>query len=299
MSLHLLTRYGLPRDVTPAPTPAGYRYHRLVTTANNSRSTINIAEMELRQSVGGANAATGGTATAGSELGTEGDFTASKAFDSDAGTFWSSVEVDTAPTASASSTFSASYDPSKAFDGDPDTFWSAATGVTSAWIRAQYSGLITFTSYSVRARHDANNGTPKDWTLEYSDDGSSWETAHTVTNETGWADGEQRAFSNPYAGAHEYWRLNITANNGRSTINIAEILFGAPWEDRTWLQYDMGVGNALSVAEYAVRARSDANNGTPKDWTLEGSNDLSSWTVLDTVSNETGWSNGEMRVYTV
>ena len=96
-------------------------------------------------------------------------------------------------------------------------------------------------------------------------------------------------------GAHRYWRLNIADNNGRSTINVATFALFGPW----WLQYDQGSGNTIEVAEYAIRARSDANDGTPAAWTLEGSNDGVSWTVLDTVTGETGWSNGEQRAYTV
>ena len=35
----------------------------------------------------------------------------------------------------------------------------------------------------------------------------------------------------------------------------------------------------------------------PKAWTFEGSNDGEDWTVLDTQTSETGWSNGEERYY--
>lgn len=53
------------------------------------------------------------------------------------------------------------------------------------------------------------------------------------------------------------------------------------------------------VFSYFVTARSDTSTATvsPKNWTFEGSNDGQSWTVLDTVTNQTGWTNGMCRVY--
>src|SRR5690606_20218197 len=106
-------------------------------------------------------------------------------------------------------------------------------GVTAATIRYDYGDFVTgadVTKYRIRARADAADGAPKDWTLECSDDGSTWTVAHTVTGQTAWAPGEVREFTLPSVGAHRVWRLNISANNGRSTINIAEIEFdGYTW----------------------------------------------------------------------
>jgi hypothetical protein len=64
---------------------------------------------------------------------------------------------------------------------------------------------------------------PKDWTMEASNDGSSWTTLDTVTNETGWVNEETRTFvCDVVGGAYRYFRLNITANNGDSLTSVAE-----------------------------------------------------------------------------
>ena len=40
-----------------------------------------------------------------------------------------------------------------------------------------------------------------------------------------------------------------------------------------------------------------ADTRAPKDWTFEGSNDGENWTVLDTRTDESGWTKGEIRTY--
>jgi hypothetical protein len=54
--------------------------------------------------------------------------------------------------------------------------------------------------------------------------------------------------------------------------------------------------SAKTVTKYYLNGRYYSSGGYegqhPKDWTLEGSNDGSAWTVVDTVTGETGWTNG-------
>lgn len=49
---------------------------------------------------------------------------------------------------------------------------------------------------------------------------------------------------------------------------------------------------------YAMTARSSYGDGSPKDWTLRGSNDGVNWTVLDTQSGVT-WSNSQRRQFSL
>lgn len=139
--------------------PTAYRFFRLNVTANNGRSTTNVAELALRATSGGTNKA---TQTGG----------------------W------------ASSTTSG-YGAAAAFDGNTSTFWATANGVVAATLGNDLgSGQeITLAEYALRARSDANDGTPKTWTLEASRDLDSWASVHTVSNETSWANGEQRVFA--------------------------------------------------------------------------------------------------------
>jgi len=53
-----------------------------------------------------------------------------------------------------------------------------------------------------------------------------------------------------------------------------------------WLQYDFGAGNAQTVKRYTINV-ADVATRDPKDWTFLGSQDGSTWTTLDTQSNQT------------
>ena len=52
-----------------------------------------------------------------------------------------------------------------------------------------------------------------------------------------------------------------------------------------WLRYDFGAGNAQTVKRYTV-VSADVADRDPKTWTFQGSNDGSTWTTLDTQSNQ-------------
>jgi len=74
-----------------------------------------------------------------------------------------------------------------------------------------------------------------------------------------------------------------------------------PWVSAVlpaWLKIDLGASGAKVVSKYNITGRSLANvNQNPKSWTLEGSNDDTNWTVLDTVTNETSWIDLETRSF--
>ncbi len=53
----------------------------------------------------------------------------------------------------------------------------------------------------------------------------------------------------------------------------------------TFIKIDLGIGNEIIVVEYSLRTGS-VNNCHPRDWTFEGSNDDSDYTVLDTQTGQ-------------
>lgn len=134
---------------------------------------------------------------------------------------------DTAPSpfvASASSTFSPGqeYYP---FSGVGGQYW-IGTGSGVDWLELD-TGFVAgypLSVYSVRAQ--TINRAPKNFTMQGSNDGSTWTTLDTRTLQTGWAAGEVRNYAlGSLSANYRYFRLNITANNGDATYTEVAVLW--------------------------------------------------------------------------
>ncbi len=67
-----------------------------------------------------------------------------------------------------------------------------------------------------------------------------------------------------------------------------------------WLKLDLGAGIQASLSSYQVTVNIIPEPlRAPKNWTFEGSNDDSAWTVVDTQTNQLAWTSGETRTYTL
>ncbi len=100
-----------------------------------------------------------------------------------------------------------------------------------------------------------------------------------------------------------YWDANLKAEHafdGNRTNAAGRWL--ARRKDHMFVVYKFNEATKVNVLR--VWNASDTYGGydsagrSPKAWTFQGSNDGSNWTVLDTVTDQTGWSStGEMREY--
>jgi len=123
--------------------------------------------------------------------------------------------------ASASTEYSATYKAWKAMNDtniDVSDCWVSSTTPTVGspqWL--QYESIISrvIMGYSITTRNDSNTASPKDWTLQGSNNGSDWTILDTQTNQfpTNPSNTKQYYnFSNEVS--YIYYRLNITARNG-------------------------------------------------------------------------------------
>lgn len=117
----------------------------------------------------------------------------------------------------------------KAFDNDfASTKW-LALNQTAASVGYQFGSSATHLvlKYAITSGNDVSGRDPKDWTLEGSNDGSSWTTVDTITGETFASRLLTKEFvcDTPGTTAYEYYRLNISANNGDIHTQIEEIQF--------------------------------------------------------------------------
>ena len=109
----------------------------------------------------------------------------------------------------------------RAFDQNSATQWFY-TGVTG-WLRYDFGHAQTVQRYTVVSSGDKIPRDPKDWQFQGSDDGVSWTTLDTQSNQTFARRLELKAYTVDSSVAYRYYRLNITANNGDTTFtDLAE-----------------------------------------------------------------------------
>lgn len=138
---------------------AAHTYWRIDITANDGDSNfLAMAEVELRASAGGVDETsnTGGTATASASDGT-------------------------AP-------------PSRAVDDDSVTRWSTPNGTLTGWWQFEFNSPVDVIEYTIQAHPISPARSPRDFTLEFSDDGVNFTVANTKVGETDWTNGETRTF---------------------------------------------------------------------------------------------------------
>lgn len=124
----------------------------------------------------------------------------------------------------ASSQYSSGNAAAKAFDDTTSAYWmSASGGHVNSHLGVEFSKPIEIrkallASYFSSTQTDRSI---KDFHIQYSDDGVAWTTDTTVTGQTAWQGGEYRSFSlSGTAGAHRFWRVYVTANNGDTAFTV-------------------------------------------------------------------------------
>ena len=160
---------------------APHRYWRLYITAGNN-TALEIGEVQLRSTSGGADLTGSGTA-------------------------------------SASTTYSGTYLPANAFDNSNSTAWGSASGdVSSAWLAYDFGvGVSHDIAEAVVQASTAPTYAPKDWAVQWSDDGSAWTTKWTVTGQTAWSASQARTFTAPPGDPQTVLLLHFDGANGQTT----------------------------------------------------------------------------------
>jgi hypothetical protein len=111
-------------------------------------------------------------------------------------------------------------------DSNPATYpYWLGTGGGVDWLQLDTGGSYVLLRYTIKSEQDGFPArAPKNWTFQGSNDGSSWTTLDTQTNQTSWGSAEQRVFRFTNSTAYRYYRLNISANNGDGTYTgIGEV----------------------------------------------------------------------------
>jgi hypothetical protein len=72
--------------------------------------------------------------------------------------------------------------------------------------------------------YSITSGMAKNWVLYGSNDNSSWKNLNQQNNQISWNANKKRTFSFTNTIPYLYYKLDITSNNGRSYLDISELI---------------------------------------------------------------------------
>ena len=116
----------------------------------------------------------------------------------------------------------------KLVDGDNTTKYLAGY-VAPFYIDLEFPEPVVAGYYSFTSGNDASSRDPRDWEIQGSNDGETWETLDTRTQYYFSERIQTREFYFDNNTAYRYYRLDITSNNGASLFQMQEWrLFNLP-----------------------------------------------------------------------
>jgi len=134
-------------------------------------------------------------------------------------------------TVSADGYYGASYEPWRAFDGvildipGSNQIWASAQTAMPHWGKIDFGSGQLIYSVNILGRVTVNNQAPKDFTIDYSSDNSTWATAYTKTGETPWTASTFKNYLLAAPVSARYWRIHVTANQALTITAITEVQF--------------------------------------------------------------------------
>lgn len=133
---------------------------------------------------------------------------------------WAVTGDITGGTMSASSTYGTAA-ASRSEDSNDGTEWMA-NGVYPSWLKVTFATAKTVGGYRITGLSSQLGRAPKTWTFEGSNDGTSWSVLDTQTNVTGWVAATPKTYTLASSASFTQYRVNISAGNDATYVNIAE-----------------------------------------------------------------------------
>jgi hypothetical protein len=114
--------------------------------------------------------------------------------------------------------------PEMAFDDDLGTKWLHNIP-SGAWIGYEIPGGAVVTAYAITSADDVPERDPKDWQLQGSFDGVTWQVLDQVLDHEFEERFERRGFVIDNTSAYNFYRLFVLENYGNSAIQLQELEF--------------------------------------------------------------------------
>lgn len=111
-------------------------------------------------------------------------------------------------------------DISKLIDNTSSTKY--LTQHAAAWMRFQSATSTVVNKYTVTSANDVPARDPRNWTLQGSNNGTSWTTLNTQTNQTFASRFLTKTYTFSNTTAYTYYRLNVTAVQSGSIMQLSE-----------------------------------------------------------------------------
>ncbi|WP_344111964.1 GH92 family glycosyl hydrolase [Kribbella alba] len=115
-----------------------------------------------------------------------------------------------------------------AADGDKFTKWLVFE--PTGWLTYETSAPVTIRKYALTSANDADGRDPKNWTVSGSNDGTTWTTLDTRTNENFETRFQTKEYTFANDTAYKFFKLDITQNHGEGIVQLADwyLSNGAP-----------------------------------------------------------------------
>jgi hypothetical protein len=117
--------------------------------------------------------------------------------------------------------------PDQAFDRSPYSKWFNGTATNpgpTGWLRYDLgAGNAQTVKRYMAFCADVANRDPKDWTFQGSNDGLTWTTLDTQSNQTFVSRFHAKTYNIGNTTAYRYYQINVTANNGGGALAIADL----------------------------------------------------------------------------
>lgn len=224
----------------------GTTYYYVVSAVNSAGESSNTSQDAATPQAAMSNAAFGGTSTASANSGT-GSGGSAQGFDANAGSKW--------------------------FNGNAGT---------TGWLEYDFGSSLTQTikQYSIISAEDVPGRDPKSWQFQGSNDGSTWTTLDTESNQTFTYRHQKNTYPTSNTTPYRYYRLNITANNGDSTgLQLAELQLLTD-QGHTIPNGTYRLLNRNSDKAFEVNSGSTSNGAPIDQWTYNGGSNQK-WTFTD------------------
>ena len=112
--------------------------------------------------------------------------------------------------------------PEKAFDLNPGSKW---LGPAPGWLRYDLGGgkARTIHCYALTSANDVPERDPKDWQFQGSNNGSTWTTLDTRSDQNFVYRYQTIPYPIASPASYRYYRLNVTANRGADVTQLSEL----------------------------------------------------------------------------